>query len=80
MQHLLWSINFLGAIANIVINLLLIPKLGAIGAAIASLLTQIFTNVILSIIIPELRAGAILLMESLNPKRLFFIYKKLYYK
>lgn len=44
-----------GAIVNVLLNLILIPKLGIMGAAIATLITQIFTNVILTIFIRDTR-------------------------
>ena len=44
-QKYLLLINLIGAGANVVLNLALIPWLGINGAALASLLTQIFTNV-----------------------------------
>ena len=43
-QKYLWIINLSGALFNILLNAVMIPFLGAIGAAAASLLTQIFTN------------------------------------
>ena len=44
-QKYLWVINLFGAGANVILNVTLIPFLGIYGAAIASLATQIFTNV-----------------------------------
>ena len=49
-QKYLWVINLFGAGANVVLNVTLIPFLGIYGAAIASLVTQIFTNVIVGYI------------------------------
>lgn len=47
--------TLLGAIANVLLNLLLIPWIGIKGAALASLLTQMFANFITPAIIPSLR-------------------------
>lgn len=70
-QKYLWIINSSGAICNIVLNLCFIPYMGAMGAAIASLLSQFFTNVVVSFIISPLRKSNLLLFKSLNPKCIF---------
>lgn len=67
-QRYLWKINLSGAITNIVLNFILIPFLGILGAAIASLLTQIFTNVIIGYIIYDLRENNVFMLKSLNFK------------
>ena len=69
-QHYLWIINLLGATANIVINALLIPRFGINGAAVASLITQFFTNVIVGYIIKPIRKNNDLMIRSINPKNL----------
>ena len=69
-KHLL-SVNILGALANVVMNYLLIPLLGINGAAIASLITQFFTNVITGYIIKPLRPNNRLMVKAVNPKYLF---------
>ncbi len=69
-QHYLWKINTLGAVANVFLNYLLIPKMGINGAALASLITQIFTNVIVGYIIKEIRPNNRIMMLSLDPKYL----------
>ena len=67
-QKYLLIINFLGAILNVLGNLLLIPLIGANGAAIASVLTYVFANVILCIIIKPMRPTVKLMISSLNPR------------
>jgi O-antigen/teichoic acid export membrane protein len=52
----------------VVLNTLLIPVMGINGAALASLLTQIFTNVGLGFIIKPIRRNNLLMMRGLNPK------------
>ena len=49
-QRYLFGINVVGAVANVLLNLVLIPWWGGVGAAIASLITQFFTNVIIGFI------------------------------
>ncbi len=53
------------AVINVALNLALIPWLGASGAALASLVTQASTTVILPAIIPALRPNAKLMVEAL---------------
>lgn len=58
------------AIINSLINLLLIPTLGATGAAVASLLTQIFTSMLLPMCIKDLRPNVKLMWEAILLKDL----------
>ena len=67
-QRYLWVINLFGAIVNILINVLLIPVWGAIGAALASLITQIFTNVVMGFVIKDVRRNNYLMWKGCNPK------------
>lgn len=67
-QKYLWIINLSGAIFNILLNLILIPQYKIYGAAFASLLTQIFTNVIIGYIIKPIRDNNKIMFEALNPK------------
>ena len=67
-QKYLWIINLSGALLNVCLNYILIPIWGSCGAAIASLLTQIFTNVIISFIIKEIRENGFMMFKSLNLK------------
>lgn len=69
-QKYLWIINLSGAILNVIINFILIPIFGVMGAAIASLITQIFTNVIIGFIIKPIRKNNYLMIKGLNPKLL----------
>lgn len=70
-QKYLWIINLLGAIANIVLNFILIPIVGVCGAAFASVITQIFTNILVGYIISPIRHNNTLMLSALNPKYLF---------
>lgn len=67
-HNLLWTVNLYGALANVALNLVLIPMWGAIGAALASLITQIFTNVLIGFIIPALRDNTRLIIRGLDPR------------
>jgi O-antigen/teichoic acid export membrane protein len=74
-QRYLWMINASGAALNIVINLILIPHIGILGAATASLITQLFTNVSIGFIMKPIRANNHLMIKSLNPKSLLDVIK-----
>ena len=67
-QKYLTGINVVGAIVNIILNFCLIPILGAKGAAVASVVTQFFTNVIIGFIFKPIRRNNYLMIKSLNPK------------
>jgi O-antigen/teichoic acid export membrane protein len=72
-QKYLLLINLIGAGANIVLNLLLIPVMGINGAALASLVTQIFTNVVLGFLIKPIRRNNILMLRGLDPRMLLHL-------
>lgn len=74
-QKYLWIINFSGAFLNVALNFALIPVLEISGAAIASLATQLFTNVIIGFIIKPIRENNKLMLCSINPKYLISIIK-----
>jgi O-antigen/teichoic acid export membrane protein len=63
-QKYLKYMYFCSAIANVVLNILLIPIVGGRGAAIASVITQMSTSIILPLIIKEMRPNAKLMIES----------------
>ena len=75
LQKYLWIINLSGAMANVCLNSLMIPLWGVDGAAIASLITQIFTNVIVGYIIKPIRPNNKLMLSSLNIKYLWHMLK-----
>lgn len=74
-QHLIWRIDVSGALANVMLNAILIPRFGVNGAAIASLVTQMFTNVIIVAVMKETRPNIMLMGKSLNPKRILGLLK-----
>lgn len=67
-HHVLWIVNAVGALGNVLLNGILIPIWGIEGAAIASVLTQLFTNVGINWIIPAYRPYNKLLVQGVNPK------------
>ena len=69
-QKYLWAINLSGALINVVLNAILIPFMGANGAALASLATHFFSNFILGFILKPMRKNNELMLRGLNPKYL----------
>lgn len=67
-QKYLWIINLSGALMNVVLNYFLIPIIGTMGAALASLITQFFTNVLLGFVIRPIRYANTLMLRSLDPR------------
>lgn len=67
-QKYLWIINLSGALLNVVLNLIMIRLYGIIGAAIASFISQFFSNIVLGFVIRPLRGNTILMIRSLNPR------------
>lgn len=67
-QKYLWIISFSGMIINIVLNLLLINEFGGEGAAVATLITQVFTNIVIVYVIKPLRDNIKYICMSLNIK------------
>lgn len=66
-----------GAAANIVLNFLLMPVWGINGAAAASLLTQIVTNVLVPYCIKETRENAIFVLKAFDFRYLFKALKEI---
>ena len=69
-QRHLKKIYAFASIFNVVLNYLLIPRFGAAGAAVASLITQIFTSLVLPYCINDLRENAKLMLEAICFKNL----------
>lgn len=70
MQKYLKYMYIFAALANIVMNILLIPMWGPSGAALASLVTQILTSIVLPLCIRDLRPNAKLMLEAIMLKKL----------
>ena len=75
-QKILWIINLCGALSNVLLNAILIPIMGALGAAIASVTTQFFTNFVLCFLIPSIRPTGKLIIKSINPMVITNMLKK----
>ena len=75
-QKYIWITNAIGAIINVIGNFMLIPTLGPCGAALTSVITQIFANFIIGLLITPIRNSSIWMIEAINPK---FIIKTIPY-
>jgi len=68
-QRFLWIVDLSGAACNVLCNFLFIPALGVCGAALASMVTQFFANVILCFAMKTTRDCGILILKGLHPRR-----------
>lgn len=75
-QKYLSVINIIGASTNVVLNFALIPIFGAVGASLASVCTQFFTNFVLSFVLKPMRAVGFIIVKSFNPRILFNLLKE----
>ncbi len=64
-QKYLIYIYVAAALSNIIMNLILIPRFGTIGAAAASLITQILTTMVVPYFIKPLRRNTQLMVEGI---------------
>lgn len=70
-QRYLKYIYFSAVVINILLNFCLIPIMSASGAALASLITQIFTSIILPMFFKDLRPNAKLMIDAILLKDIF---------
>lgn len=70
-QRYLKFIYFGAAVLNVLLNCIFIPLMGGAGAAFASLITQIFTSIILPYFISELRPNARMIIDAILLKDVF---------
>lgn len=75
-QKFLWLLNLCGALLNVGLNFALIPLWGIYGAAAASLITQIFTNIVMNRIVYPLKHNNYYIFKALNPKVLMDLIRK----
>ena len=74
-QKYLWIINLSGAMVNVLLNVVFIQIMGGIGAAVASLITQIFTNVFVGFLIRPVIHNNKLMLRGCNPLLLTDMWK-----
>lgn len=64
-QKLLKYIYIVSALSNVILNCFFIPSLGATGAALASLITQILTTLVVPLFIKDIRYNSVLMIEGI---------------
>lgn len=64
-QRYLKYLYFSSAVLNVILNILFIPKYGAVGAAFASLISQISTVIIVPFFIKGLRENSMMIVEAI---------------
>lgn len=69
-QKYLWKLNLAGAIANVACNALLIPLLGANGAAISTVLSQFLAEYAVCFLVKPMRPIGVIMNKSFNPRHL----------
>lgn len=72
-----WKIHLTGALTNLLLNLCLIPRYGACGAAVTAVITQLVSNLVTCYAFPGMRSICPLLQAGLQPGRLLFTLKEL---
>ena len=76
-QRYLWRINLLGSLLNVILNALVIPTWGILGASFASFVTQFFTNFILGFIFSPIKDCNRLMLKGMKPQFAFLEFRKL---
>ena len=79
-QKYLLRINLLGALLNVLLNAIVIPVWGILGAAFTSFLTQFFTNFVLSFLMRPIADCNRLMLKGINPRFALFEFRQLIHK
>jgi O-antigen/teichoic acid export membrane protein len=74
-QVLSFQRTALGSVTNILLNFFLIPIWGAIGAAIATVISQIVAALLFDLILIETRKMFLMKLRSLNLLKIFLIFR-----
>ena len=77
-QKYLWVISSSGMIINVILNYILIRRFGGQGAAVATLVTQIFTNIVVVSLIKPLRQNIKYMFTSLDLRKWLRSYDELH--
>lgn len=64
-QKYLFRVYAASAAANVLFNLILIPRWGASGAAMASLVAQVFTTLVVPFFIRDIRENSLLMLDAI---------------
>lgn len=67
-QKYLFRIYAASALSNVLLNFILIPIMGASGAAIASLVAQVFTTLVVPFFIRDMRENSMMILDAIMLK------------
>lgn len=70
-QKYLVYVYIFAAVSNVILNLILIPRWGATGAALASLIAQIVTTMVVPFFINGLKENSIMMIEAIRLKGIY---------
>ncbi|OZQ83608.1 polysaccharide biosynthesis protein [Paenibacillus sp. VTT E-133291] len=73
LQKFTLAYTFGGLIVNVILNYLFIPIYGALGAAVATLASQFFANIVVLLLFKKTRLSSIMILKAFSPK---FNFKK----
>lgn len=71
-KYLKW-LSLFGVITNITLNYFLINRIGAMGAAIATVCSEMTVNFISGFFFPQVRKSSMMMLMSVNPKSLKYV-------
>lgn len=75
-QKYLKFMYFGAVVINICLNLALIPIIGTVGAAMASFVTELFTSIVIPLMIKDMRPNSLMMLQAITLKDVFTIKKK----
>lgn len=77
MSRFYFKITFIGLIINLSLNIILIPRIGSIGCAISSLISQFFLGVVSSLFVPILKNDLVFFLNNFwrfrNLRNIFYL-------
>lgn len=68
LQKFTLAYTFGGLIVNVILNYLFIPIYGALGAAVATLASQFFANIVVLLLFKKTRLSSIMILKAFSPK------------
>ena len=72
-QATMLKLHLLSFVSNIILNLILIPKYGAIGAALATCLSYTFGHTLFAMLFSNQKLAVVMFWRSFNPFRRFIV-------
>lgn len=71
-KYVKW-LSLIGAITNAILNYVLIHQFGVIGAALATLVSEMTVNFIAGFFFPQIRRCSMMMLQAINPKSLKYV-------